>query len=588
VRLLEQARAWIHEDPDPETRHELESDIERGALDEVGARFGEPLRFGTSGIRGPLGAGPARMNLATVRRVSASLAAELLSQAPAGAQLSVVVGRDARHGSELFAAQAARVLRGAGLRVLLLPRPLPTPVLAFAVRELSCAAGVMVTASHNPPEQNGLKIYTHEGAQIVAPLDERIAQRMGSLAHLREVPLGDEGELLDERVLQAYLERIAGLACCRPARKGARAQPRVLYTPLHGVGASTLRAAFARAGRPPVDLFAPQADPDPDFATLVRPNPEERDALAPVLAAGTAGDYELVLANDPDADRLAVAIRSPEPEEGGIDGDWRVLSGDEIGVLLAEHVLRRGGGGGSGLLVTTVASSTLLAEVAHVAGVPFAQTLTGFKWVMRAADARADVDGLLFGYEEALGYAVTDQVRDKDGISAALALCACAEDAALEGQGLAWSLEGIARRFGLHATRQLSLQLDRADAAARAEEAMHALRARAPRELAGARVDWWEDLLDPSSARAAKGTRADRARVPGLPPADVLVFGCGAHTRAVVRASGTEPKLKVYLQSVQTVQGELRCARARAQQHLDELEQQMRALVREVAALEAA
>ena len=551
----------------------------------MGARFGEPLRFGTSGIRGPLGAGPARMNLATVRRVSASLAAELLSQARAGAQPSVVVGRDARHGSELFATEAARVLRGAGVRVLLMPRPLPTPVLAFAVRELSCAAGVMVTASHNPPEQNGLKIYTHEGSQIVAPLDERIAQRMRSLANLRELPLGDSGELLDDGVVDAYLDRIAELECCRPAREGARRQPRVLYTPLHGVGASTLCAAFARAGRPPVELFAAQADPDPDFPTLARPNPEEREALTAVLAAASEGDYELVLANDPDADRLAVAIRSSQRGEGSIDGDWRVLSGDEIGALLGDHALRRAGGGGRGLLVTTVASSTLLAEIAHEARVPFAQTLTGFKWVMRAADARADVDGLMFGYEEALGYAVTDAVRDKDGISAALALCACAEDAALEGRDLQARLEALARRFGLHATRQLSLELDRADAAARADAAMRALRARPPRELAGAHIDWFEDLLDPSSARV--GTRADRARVPGLAPADVLVFGCGAHTRAVVRASGTEPKLKVYLQSVRPVEGELRRARLRAQEHLDELELQMRALIREVAALES-
>ncbi len=549
----------------------------------MGARFGEPLRFGTSGIRGPLGAGPARMNLATVRRVSAGLAAELLSQASAGTQPSVVVGRDARHGSEPFAAEVARVLRGAGLRVLALPRPLPTPVLAFAVRELSCTAGVMVTASHNPPDQNGLKIYTHEGAQIVAPLDERIARRMRALANLREVPLGDGGELLDDGVVDAYLERIAQLECATPARKGASGEPRVLYTPLHGVGASTLCAAFTRAGRQPVELFAPQADPDPDFPTLACPNPEEPEALTAVLAAASEGDYELVLANDPDADRLAAAVRSAERRQDGVAGDWCVLSGDELGALLGEHALRRAGGEGRGLLVTTVASSTLLAEIAHEAGVPFAQTLTGFKWVMRAADAREDADGLMFGYEEALGYAVTDAVRDKDGISAALALCACAEDAALEGGDLLGRLEGLARRFGLHTTRQLSLELDRADAAARADAAMRALRADPPRELAGARVDWFEDLLDPSSARV--GTRADRARLPGLPPADVLVFGCGAHTRAVVRASGTEPKLKVYLQSVQAVEGELRRSRLRAQEHLHELELQMRTLVSELAAL---
>jgi len=569
ARLLASAQAWIREDPDPETRTQLELDIARGDIDVLSLLFDEPLRFGTSGIRGPLGAGAARMNVATVRRVSASLAAELASgERPA----SIVIGRDARHGSERFADEAAQVLSGAGLRVLRLPRPLPTPVLAFAVPELACSAGMMVTASHNPSCENGLKLYTREGAQIVAPFDQQIARRMGSLQNLRELPLGDGGELLDERVHESYLDRISALDCCRPAQAGATRQPRILYTPLHGVGAHTLEQAFTRAGRPPPQQYAPQTQPDPDFPTVERPNPEEAQALAPVLQAAAGSRSELVLANDPDADRLAAAI--PSGEDG-----WRVLSGDEIGTLLADHVLRRRRGGAGGVLVSTVASSTLLAEIAHEAGVPYAQTLSGFKWVVRAPAALGDPDGLLFGYEEALGYGLGDVVRDKDGISAALALAACAEDAALEGSTLKARLEDLARRFGVHATAQISVTLEPGHARRGAAEVMHALRAQRPRELGGERVDCFEDLLEPSGPGSSPRTRADHARVPGLPPADVLMFGCAARTRVVVRPSGTEPRLKVYLQRVFPAGREVQDARLRARSELRRLEAEVRALL---------
>ncbi len=581
-RLLQRARAWLAEDPDRATREELESEIERGALDRIGVRFGEPLRFGTAGIRGPLGAGPACMNLATVRRVSASLAAELLAEQTAsphtGGAPSVAIGRDARHGSERFAAEVAAVLSGAGVRVLGLPEPLPTPVLAFAVRDLGCSAGVMVTASHNPRDQNGLKIYWRGGLQIVAPLDERIARRMGSLRELHAVALGDGGVQLDGRVLEAYLALVAGLPSSRPAQAHGARQPRILYTPLHGVGARTLMDAFAHAGRPAPELFGPQADPDPDFPGLERPNPEEPEALAALLAAAGEGSYELALANDPDADRLAAAI----PTRGG----WRVLDGDEIGALLGEHVLRRTGAE-RGLLVSSVASSTLLAELAHAEGVGFAQTLTGFKWIMRAAAAvQGGHERLIFGYEEALGFAVTDAVRDKDGISAALALAACAEEAALEGGTLQSRLDEIGRRLGLHATARFNVRLERAEAAGAAQRAMRSLRRRPPRELCGEPVDFLEDLLEPSDALSRSPARADRARIPGLPPADVLVFGCGERARVVVRPSGSEPKLKVYLQSVQPAGEDPLRARRRAREHLGELEREMRTLVQASAAAE--
>jgi len=592
--LIERAHAWIEQDPDPDTRGELESLIERGALDELRARFDEPLRFGTAGVRGPLGAGPARMNLATVRLVSASLALELRGELPREREPTVVVGRDARHGSERFEAEVAGVLSGAGVRVLRMPRALPTPVLAFAVRELGCCAGVMITASHNPPRENGLKVYTRGGLQIVAPTDERIAARMRTLCSAREMALGDGGERLDERVVDAYLQQIATLAVCRPARPSAPLQPRTLYTPLHGVGARTLLDAFARAGRPAPRVLAAQAEPDPDFYTVARPNPEEPGALAPVLAAARESDAELVLANDPDADRLAVAVPRPRPgpaadargkarsasDAAPADGCWRSLSGDEIGALLAEHVLRRTPASRrrDALLVNTVASSTLLAEIAHAEGVRYAQTLPGFKWIMRAPAALRAAGGLLFGYEEALGFAVSDAVRDKDGISAALAVAACAEDAVLEGTTLEGRLDALARRFGLHATRQLSIELEGAHARRLAKEAMARLREQPPSQLAGARVDWLEDLLSAPAVEggAARATRADRQRVPGLPAADVLVLGCGAGARVVVRASGTEPKLKVYMQSVHIVEADLDAARGRADRRLREIERDVR------------
>lgn len=599
--LLARARAWAEQDPDPDTRAELQSEIERGALDQIASRFGEPLHFGTAGIRGPLGAGPARMNVATVRRVSAALAAELLAQgAPGERHASVVVGRDGRRCSERFAAEVARVLSGGGVRALLMPEPLPTPVLAFAVRELGCSAGVMVTASHNPADQNGLKIYACGGAQIASPFDEAITRRMRAIGDPCEIPLGDGGQPLDARVLEAYLDALAAIDCCRAPRavteppQGVAAtlpaapplRPRILYTPLHGVGARTLLAAFARIDGASPEVYAPQADPDPDFPTVERPNPEDREALAPLLRAAAAGGYDLALANDPDADRLAAAVPVRSVEGRELQVGWRVLSGDEIGALLADHVLRRAGGRAEGLLVATVPSATLLAELAHEADLPFAQTLSGFKWVMRAPRALERDGRLLFGYEEALGYAVSDVVRDKDGISAALALSACAEDAAREGLTLLDRLEGLARRHGLYATRQLSVALEAAHATARARLAMQALRRHPPRELAGEAVDWFEDLLRGDAgcggARARRrrpGTRADRARVPGLPPADVLVFGCGARTRVVVRASGTEPKLKVYLQRVEPVSGPLAEAELRAGEHLSRLACEMRALI---------
>jgi phosphomannomutase len=518
--LRERVERWIADDPDPEARAELRELLARDATDELRERFAYGLSFGTAGLRGRLGAGPSRINVATVRRASAGLARYLLDAVPGAAESGVVVGHDARHGSARFAAEAAAVFSGAGLRTRRLPPLAPTPLLAFAVRHLGCAAGVMVTASHNPAQDNGYKVYLGDGAQISPPADERIAAAIDAVGPLADIPDGDGGERLGEEVAEAYLDAILAELPATDAR-----ELRIVYTPLHGVGAGLCLEALARAGFPAPHVVAEQADPDPDFPTAPRPNPEEAGVLDLAIAAAEREGADVVLANDPDADRLAVAI----PDGAG----WRRLHGDETGALLADFLLERAPHPERALLVTTIASSTLLGRMAAAAGARYAETLTGFKWIMRAL---ADAPGhrLLLGYEEALGYAVSDVVRDKDGISAALVL---AQLAALEkraGRTLADRLDDIAARHGLHATAPLTLELTGAGGLERMRRIMAALRADPPATLLGRPVTAVEDL------RAGTGV---------LPPSDVLVLRAEG-ARVVVRPSGTEPKLKAYLEVV--------------------------------------
>jgi phosphomannomutase len=513
---------WIADDPDPSARAELRDLLAAGASDELSARFAHNLQFGTAGLRGPLGAGPARMNVATVRMASAGLARYLLDSVADAAGAGVVVGHDARHGSARFAAEAAAVFSGAGLRTCRMPPLVPTPLLAFAVRELGCAAGVMITASHNPPQDNGYKVYLGDGAQIAPPADTEIAAAIDAVGPLAAVPLGDGGAQLGDDVAEAYLEAILAALPSPPAR-----DVRIVYTPLHGVGADLCLRAFARAKFPPPHVVAAQARPDPDFSTVRRPNPEEPGTLDLALAEAEAQGAELMLAHDPDADRLAAAIPGP-------DG-WRVLHGDEVGALLADFRLEHADAPERGLLVSTVASSTLLRRMAEAAGASHAETLTGFKWIMRAeAEGRAAGRRLLLGYEEALGYAVSDAVRDKDGISAALVLAQLTATDKLAGRTLADRLDAIARRFGRHRTEALVLELAGADGLERMRSIMARLRSAPPATLLGRPLSAFEDL--------AEGAH-------GLAPSDVVVLGTG-QARVVVRPSGTEPKLKAYLQVV--------------------------------------
>jgi phosphomannomutase len=566
AELLARARAWAAADPDPATRAEVESLVARRDLAGLGERFGSSLAFGTAGLRGPIGVGPNRMNRIVVRRISAGLACYLAQHEPKAREQGVVIGFDARHHSQRFAADAADVLARAGLPAQVLSRPLPTPVLAFAVRHMEAAAGVMITASHNPPTDNGYKVYLSDGAQLIPPADSLIAEA----AHLAEpgepeLPAADRSSpvtTLDQTIVHAYLDAVLGIARDRWRALGWPGAPpaanlRVVYTPLHGVGGDTMAALFRRAGLPDPEPVPSQALPDPDFPTVAFPNPEEPGALDLALGQGDASSADLVLANDPDADRLAAAI--PDPD----GGPWRVLSGDELGCLLADHVLETGSGAGR-LVATTVVSSTLLEAMARAAGVAFACTLTGFKWIARAADGRPG-HRFTYGYEEALGYAVGDVVRDKDGLGAALALV---ELAALEkgrGRTLAHRLDDLARRFGLHATATWSVRSEGGGATEAMGEAMARLRAKPPAHLGSRAVTAVMDLL------AAPGD---------LPPADVIVYQLEGGARVVLRPSGTEPKLKAYLEVVVPVpQGApLEPLRGHARNQLAELQEDLPAI----------
>ena len=524
------ARAWLAEDPDPRTRAELTGLLAAGDWAGVAERFAGPLEFGTAGLRGPLRAGPNGMNRLVVLRAAAGLAAYLRAR---GASGPVVVGYDARHRSADFARDTAEVLAGAGFAARLLPRPLPTPILAYAVRRLGAVAGVMVTASHNPPQDNGYKVYLADGAQLVPPADREIEAAIAAVGPLATVPRSARYEVLDEAVLDGYLAAVGALP-----RTGHR-ELKIVYTAMHGVGAAVVRAALAAAGFGAPELVGEQAEPDPDFPTVAFPNPEEPGAmdLAFARAAGTGAD--LVIANDPDADRCAVGVPTG-------DG-WRMLRGDEVGVLLADHLIRTGAG--TGTFATTIVSSALLRALCTARGVPYAETLTGFKWIVRAAD------DLRYGYEEALGYAVEPAlVRDKDGISAAVLIADLAASLRAEGRTLLDRLDDLAAEFGVHATDQVSV---RVDDLGRIATLMRRLRAAPPTTLLGHPVDTVADLL---------------------PEADVVRLHAG-RCRVVIRPSGTEPKLKAYLEVTEPPGRPVPEARASATAALSSLRAELTALL---------
>jgi phosphomannomutase len=524
--LLARAADWAAADPDPATTAELAGLIDDAragraeALEEIADAFAGTLQFGTAGLRGRLGPGPNRMNRVVVSRAAAGLAGYLHDQGLSGTP--VVIGFDARHNSDVFARDTAEIMAGAGFEALVCPRPLPTPVLAAAILTFRASAGVVVTASHNPPQDNGYKVYLGDGCQIVPPADVQIADRIAAVGPIADLPRSAAYRTLDEEVVDRYLARV----CSLPLPGGPR-EVAVAYTAMHGVGSPLMRAALTGAGFPAPLAVSAQDAPDPDFPTVAFPNPEEPGAMDLALdLAGRAG-VDVVLANDPDADRCAVAIPAP----GG--PGYRMLTGDEVGALLGWWILQRGQRSGRGVVGTfanSIVSSQLLGAIARSAGLGFRETLTGFKWIARAAD------DLVFGYEEALGYCVDPAgVRDKDGISAGLLFAEMVAVLKAEGRSVPDVLDELAVAHGVHATSQVSLRFTDLD---RIPALMASLRADPPTWVGGLGV---VDSVDLEAGSA------------DLPPTDGLRYLLGgaegvAGARVIVRPSGTEPKVKAYLE----------------------------------------
>jgi phosphomannomutase len=507
------AQRWLEAEPDADLRAEL-ADLLDGPQAELTARFTGRLQFGTAGLRGAVGAGPQRMNRLVVRQAAAGLVDHLLATVRDAAERGVIIGYDARRKSDSFAMDTARVCAARGVKAMLFPHVVPTPVLAWNIVGIGAAAGVMVTASHNPPADNGYKVYLGTGAQIVPPADEQIAACIDAVDPC-SVGLAPEDHplihVLGTELVEAYLASVPGVRF-RPDVAGSP----VAYTALHGVGGSTLLAAFERAGLAAPVVVAEQQDPDGSFPTVGFPNPEEPGAMDRVIALAAASGARIAIANDPDADRLGAAIPTTWPAPS--PDDWRKLGGDELGWLLADHVLRHGSGDDR-LVVTTLVSSSLLGRMAARHGVHSAETFTGFKWIGHTVLERPDLR-FVFGYEQALGYLVTDRPLDKDGITAAVLLAEIAAIAEADGRSVQDLLDAISAEYGAHVIADRSVRLD----PAAGQAAVLRLREHPPTEVGGHRV----------------------TDVRWYPEATLLRLQCGDALRLQVRPSGTEPKVKLY------------------------------------------
>ena len=557
--LLVAAERWAADDPDPVTAAELTDLIamartgNAAAREELAAAFDGTLQFGTAGLRGRLGPGSNRMNRVVVSRAAAGLADYLVER---GGH-SIVIGYDARRNSAVFAHDTAQIMAAAGISAMVLPHHLPTPVTAFAIHFLGTSAAVMVTASHNPPDDNGYKVYLGDGSQIVPPADAEISACIARVGAVADIPRSDDYVTLDDGVLDAYIARAVALL-----PPGPRAITCV-YTAMHGVGGDVFVRAARDAGFPDPRPVAAQFAPDGRFPTVSFPNPEEPGAMDLALAEARAHGADIIIANDPDADRCSAGIRTPDEgrrradEDAPLGGHYRMLSGDEVGWLLGWWVverMRRSGGPMVGTMAQSIVSGTLLKEIALDAGLDYAVTLTGFKWISR-------VPGLIFGYEEALGYCVDPaQVRDKDGITASLLMMEMAAHLKAEGRGIQDVLDDLARRFGLYLTSQVAVRV--ADVSLIAD-AMARLRTAPPSELGGRAVQEVVDLEEGAY---------------GLPPTDGLLFALD-DARVIVRPSGTEPKIKCYLQVVTSVGPDLDAARAIGQAQMSALRSSVSAVL---------
>lgn len=562
------ARDWIAHDPDPETRAELTALVEAGDAAELAERFAGPLAFGTAGLRGVLGAGESRMNEAVVVRTTSGLADVVLAEVADAATRGVVVGYDGRRKSLEFARATAEVLAARGIRVHLARDTCPTPLCAFAVLDLNAAAGVMVTASHNPPQYNGYKVYWDHGAQIIPPVDGQIAAAIAATPPADAVarkPLAEaeaEGLVtsLDQALDERYLTAIAALS---RRDDGDRSLP-LVYTPLHGVGLPLVRQALDRAGFTALHVVEQQAEPDGAFPTVAFPNPEEPGALDLALELARKTEAALILANDPDADRLAVVVRDA-------DGEYVPLSGNEIGALLAHYLLtERPEGGDERLVMTTIVSSPLLGRMAAALGVQYREVLTGFKWIATGAMSLLKEKGaqFVFGYEEALGYTAGTVVRDKDGVSAAMLFAELAAVRRAEGKTLLDELEKVARTYGLYLSGQRSTVFPGSEGAKKMADLMDGLRASPPTEIGGLAVEVTRDLQT-----GERRTAAGEVCAIDLPRSNVLAFDLAGGARVIARPSGTEPKIKLYVDVCTEVAEDepYAAARARAQGQLEAL-----------------
>jgi phosphomannomutase len=512
--LIAEVEAWIADDPDPVTAAQLRQWLDTNNEVELRASFNGFLQFGTAGLRGPIRPGPSGMNRAVVGRAASGIVAYMKERN----LTSVVIGRDARYGSEDYTFETAEIMSGAGMKVYVLPRPLPTPVLAFATNDLSCDVGIMVTASHNPPQDNGYKVYLggtvdgieYRGSQIVSPTDVSIAEKIDGITSLKAQPRGKEWTALGEDVIEKYIARTASLAT-NPGNL------RIVYTAMHGVGTETIQRVFHKAGFQSPILVDAQAAPDPDFPTVAFPNPEEPGAIDLALETAKSFDAHLVIANDPDADRCAAAVNDPAT-------GWRMLRGDELGAIFGESIARKSS---TGIFANSIVSSSILKKIAAHYNLEFKETLTGFKWL-------AKIKGLTFGYEEALGYAVDAvTVNDKDGISAAITLAQIATDLAAEGKTVLDLLDEIWALHGFHATEQISIRLSDLS---KVGVILGGLRNNPPKEIAGRTVTSIDDLAAPTD---------------GLPPTDGLRIWLDGGVRIIIRPSGTEAKMKCYIEAIE-------------------------------------
>jgi phosphomannomutase len=533
--LRAEVQAWIGDDPDPKTAAELQALLDAEDETTLSKHFNGFLQFGTAGLRGPIGPGPSRMNRAVVGRTAAGIASYMKKRG----MTKVVIGRDARYGSEDYTFETAEIMSGAGMEVFILPRPLPTPVLAFATAHLGCDIGIMVTASHNPPQDNGYKVYVgpvadginYASSQIINPTDGFIASDIDAVTSLKSLARGKNWTVLGEEVISEYVLRTSALA----PRPG---DLKIVYTAMHGVGTETIQRVFNHAGFATLILVDEQCTPDPDFPTVAFPNPEEPGAID--LALKKARDFgaDLVIANDPDADRCAAAINDPQV-------GWRMLRGDELGIVFGEWIARSNP---SGSFANSIVSSSALRKISGHYGIDFQEVLTGFKWI-------AKIENLAFGYEEAIGYAVdSDNVNDKDGISAAIFLAQIATDLKRDGLTISDLLNQVWERHGFHGTEQISIRVTDMSAITRL---LAGLRSNPPREIAGRAVESIDDLAAPTD---------------GLPPTDGLRIWLAGGIRIIVRPSGTEAKMKCYIEVVTATSDE-------SQKLLDEIRSPLKELL---------